>query len=178
MAGQKSRPARIIRNLNIVSLAVAFTGVLGFVFSGVAALGVSKWWPRDVEYPAAISSGVVYIDDHYYVPHPLSRVQVYDENWSFTHSFYVPSDSGVFSVTKGAGDNITVHTARGQYVLQYSRSGELLTQRPYDYDYPDTGVTMVVPTPWFLWPVSHPFGFGLIAFLGMFSHIGLDKLRK
>lgn len=178
MASQNSRSAKVIRQFNIVALTLTIVGVLGFLLSGIASLGVAKWWPGDIELPAAISSGVVFIDGHYYVPHPLSRVQVFDENWNFSHSFYVPSDGGVFSVAKGVGANITVYTARGSYVLQYSRTGQLLTQRTYDYEYPNAGVTMVVPTPWYLWPVSHPFGFWLVGSLGLFLHAGLDKLRK
>jgi len=178
MTTQYRRSAKYLRNLNAIALTVGFFGIVGFFLCGIAAYGISKWWPGDVEYPAAVSSGVVFIDDHYYVPHPMSRIQIYDEQWIFSHSFYVPSDGGVFSVSKGSDDSIFVHTARGNYVLQYSKSGELLTQRPYEYDYPDTGVLLVVPTAWYLWPASHPFGFWLLGFIGISLHIWLDKKRE
>jgi len=62
--------------------------------------------------------------------------------------------------------------------LHYARSGELLKQRQYDYAYMDTGATVVVPTPWYLWPISHPIGFWLMAALGLLIDTALDKKRK
>lgn len=178
MTIQISRTAKTGRYLNAVAWCMTFTGVFGFVFFGIAALGGSKWLASDFEWPAAISTGVVYVDGEYYVPHPSSRIQVYDEDWSFLRSFYVPSDGGIFAISKGVGQNITVHTARGQYVRQYARDGQLLKQRRYAYDYPDSGVLLVVPTPWYLWPFSHPYGFWLIAMIGILLHVALDKIRR
>lgn len=175
---QISRTGKFGRYLNALAWGLTLTGFIGFVGYAIAASGASRWLSEDFEWPSAVSTGVVYVDGHYYVPHPAGRMQVYDEEWNFLHSTYVPSDGGVFSIGRGTDEEIVVHTARGQRVLYYSRSGELLRQRQYDYEYSDTGTTVVVPTSWYLWPFSHPFGFWLIAAVGILLNILLDKIRK
>ncbi len=170
-------PINAKRRLNIIALAMLFFGFFGFLGFFVAAVGASKLLPADFEWPPAVSTGVVELDGVYYVPHPASRVQAYDEDWNFITSWYVPSNGGPFAIIRGVRSTITVYSARRKLALRYSPSGQLISQKTSDY-YPQSGETLVVPTPYYLWIFSHPFGFWLIGLLGILLHILLEKNRR
>lgn len=148
----------------------------GFILVSLMPYFFSKLIPNDVEWPAAIQSNVVWIDGKYYVPHMIGRLQVYDSEWQFQRSWHVPTDGGIYWVEKGPDDSIQVRTARGNRLLRYTRAGELLFEGTHS-DYSETGVLMVVPTPYPLWLLAHPVGFWLVGAIGMAMALLVDKLR-
>ena len=170
--------SQLKRILNYLAFTLILAGFLGFIGFGIASFGASKWLPADFEWPATVVHGVEFIDDRHYVPHPSGRIQVYDAAWNFLHAFHVPSDGGVFVISRGIGPTLIVHTARGNLVLEYSASGEMLSQRKYDYLYPHDETIDILPTPWYQWPVSHPFGFWAIAVLGVMIHLRVDTTQR
>lgn len=166
----------LAKRIKIIGKIFLFGGMAGFVLISITPYFLAHQIPNDFEWPAAIQSNVVFIDDKYYVPHMVGRLQVYDSDWRFERSWHVPNDGGVYWVEHGPAGSIQVRTARGNRLLRYSPEGKLKFEGTHS-NHDETGVLTVVPTPYPLWVVAHPAGFWLIGALGMAMLGVVDKFR-
>jgi hypothetical protein len=169
-------------------LAASFTaiGALGFMGSGLVALGAFNWLPTSFEWPIGYSDGVVSTEDHYYVvPHtPTGRIQIYTANWKFLRGWNVDAGGGTFKLYVTDKNHIHIITARMQMHYVYQLDGKLVSSETYSAtgknysSFPRETEAYFVPTPALLWIFSSPLYSWLAAAIGLALFIAKDKLSK
>lgn len=139
--------------------------------------------PETYEWPAGWTSNIVMTPEGFYiVPHtPAGRIQLYDAGMQFIRGWPVDAGGGVFKLLPfdAANQQVGVVTARKNLKFVYDIEGNLLSRASYSparYDaYPTVGVSLWVPTRFWLLPLSSP----MIAWLmGASGMLGLYFLRR
>ncbi len=159
-------------------------GATGFFGAALASMGAFNWLPPSFEWPVGKATGVVSTEDHYYiVPHdPVSRIQVYDQNWKFVRGWSVSAGGGSLHVYITDTNHIHLLARRNKHLV-YDLNGRLLSEGFSDnhgdaYSSLPPGRTYMVPTPIFLWVFSGPFASWLTAGAGVLLLVAADKAGK
>ncbi len=151
-------------------------GAAGFFGALLSSTGGLNWLPKSFEWPVGYADGVVFTDSGMaVVPHMDSgRVQIYDVNWQYVGGWPVTSGGRVFRLK--ISDEGLIETIAGAHPLWHEKfdlqghlvSKELYSDRSFFDTYPDTGVSVFVPTPFWLMPFTRIFGVIPIILAGMF----------
>ena len=182
---QGLRRIRSWRGLVTVGAAILFLiGTTGFFGSALSALGGLNWL-GSFEWPIGYTSNVVRLHDgRYVVPHtPSGRVQVYDAGFRFERGWRIDARGGTFAVRTTPEGNIDIHTARGNRHLLYAPSGRLVADWKYvrdpvagnELDPPADAISVMIPTRWWLWPMTSPFYAWFCLIAGMLLLGRLDR---
>src|SRR5687767_8604011 len=140
-------------------------GVGGFFGAALSSMGGLDFL-GSFEWPIGYTSGVVWLPDgRYVVPHtPSGRVQVYDRALRFQRGWRINAGGGTFVVRASPDGKIEIDTARRSRHLVYDPAGRLLLDVGYPMEEssarlaaPADALTLVIPTPWWKWPLTGPF---------------------
>ena len=121
--------------------------------------------PSSFEWPIGYASNVITTPAGLHiVPHDSSgRIQIYNSDWKFIRGWNVPASGGAFKLISFDPETqqLEVVTARGNHEYIYNMNGELWSEEIYlpdTYDsFPNTGISVWVPTYFWLLPLTHPF---------------------
>jgi hypothetical protein len=172
--------------VTIVAAILFLVGTAGFFGSALSAMGGLDWL-GSFEWPIGYTSDVVRLaDGRYVVPHtPTGRVQVYDPNLRFQRGWRINASGGTFSLRTTAEGNIEIYTAHGSRRLLYEPSGRLVTDSKYvrdpmgrELDPPAEAIGVMIPTRWWLWPLTGPFYAWFCLVVGMLLFGELDRHKK
>ena len=161
--------------LRILGGSIMALGALGFFGSALSASGGLSWLGPSFEWPVGSSDNVLVMPGHEYVVPVVApaRIQVYGPDWKFQRGWHVESSGGLLQIRMSGTNNIEVLTARGHRRYVYTIGGSLLSQGTYGNvnhnDFFSTGLTMTVPTPWWLWEFEGPFHSWIFMILGMLT---------
>jgi hypothetical protein len=155
-------------------------GAIGFFGGALSASGGLRWLPRSFEWPVGSADGVIDLPngDHVVPLTASSRIQVYDRDWRFLRGWYVDASGGHFHLTPSGLDRFDVFAARRSLHYVFTANGDLIFCKSYPRgaaEQSDTGKSVIVPTPIWLWVFSGPFYSWLAAALGIVMLIAIQK---
>jgi hypothetical protein len=160
-------------------------GLLGFFGAFLSATGRLPRKSADTEFPMGrVDGAVVDRDGLIYCPSPpWGRIQLYDRDKRFMHGWFVNAFGGTFRLHIDPDNHLEVVTARGHMRYVFDRQGQLLSSASYDpRSYSDfdgwRGRTVTIPTPFYLWPFTHPFFAWATALAGMVILISTTRARR
>lgn len=182
-AFQTDRKTALRYWLRIVGGSMMALGALGFFGSALSSSGGLSWLGPSFEWPVGSADNVLVMPNHDYVVPVVApaRIQVYGPDWKFLRGWYVDSAGGMLQTGISGTNNIEVLTARGHRQYIYTIDGSLLSQGTYPYGinkFSGSGLTMTVPTPWWLWGFEGPFHSWIIAMFGMLIAIASDAKKR
>jgi hypothetical protein len=171
-------------SLSIVGALLLLYGLVGFFSAALSATGGLRWLKGDHEFPMGVVSGALFDDEGtLYCPSiPFGRIQIYDHKMRYLRGWFVQAFGGDFRIRVTPEKNIEVVTARETMRYVFDSRGALLSSSSYEpksyADYSNwTGQVVLVPTPFYLWPMFHPFGSWAVGVLGM-AIIAILKIVK
>jgi hypothetical protein len=172
--------------ITFLFIPLAVVGVAGFFGAGVASAGGLDVL-EPFEWPIGRTSKAVQTPSGIFVvPHePSGRIQLYDGQRRFIRGWRIESGGGMFTLQAPTDDQIAVFTARGNRHFVYDLHGRLLTSTTYDADVKPSPlartadhITLTIPTRWYLWPMTHPFGAWSCLFATIIILVWRDAQRR
>lgn len=169
--GGKQRVSWTRRLLELLSTAIFLLGLTGFMLPFIAGGGVLNFLGA-YEYPPGYAERVVQLSDGtLLVPkREAARIQVYDRDKQFMHSWYVEdAGGGLIDVHPRTDGTLDVYTARGRNHYVFDRNGGLLWSGKWSGRYPGPipeARRVWIPTLWILMPLAHPMLALVVAILG------------
>ena len=161
------------RCLGVFGAGLAIIGGIGFFGTALASLGMFGWLPRTFEWPMGYVRGVVTTEAglHVVAHSPSSRIQIYDNDWSFRTGWFVDGRGGPIKICRAEGNEIEIVANHSRHRFVYDMTGELLSSSSYlplTYDdFAEIGISRFVPTrPWLVL-FSHPLASFAAAMCGM-----------
>src|SRR5262245_12266351 len=131
-----------------------------------------------------VDGAVVDADGLIYCPSPpWGRIQVYDRDKRFVRGWSVNAFGGTFRIHVDRDNHVEVAMARRRMLYVFDREGHLLSGASYDpRSYSDfdswQGRTIVIPTPFYLVPFTHPLFAWLVALAGMLMLVAASRPRR
>lgn len=157
----------VVSVLGCVLIVVGVLGFIGTMLSSTAGLGRSfsfEWPIGKTERAIKYSNGMIV------VPHHRSgRIQIYDDDLQFIRGWHVTAHGGVFEIVSAKNNTFHVFTGRGSMKYHYDLSGKLLASPKYKGALPESNkewVALSIPTPFYLWFLTHPFAAMLLPVCG------------
>ncbi len=163
--------------LSLVAGAIMVVGIAGFCGQGVLS-AFGNWLPDSVEWPVGLGEGIaVATNGDYVVPLvAINRIQLYDAHWHFIRGWYADVGKGL-KVYPLPGNRIGA-VAQGYEI--FTSHGYLLARGTFPsvaasvavYNKIPNGMSHLVPTPLWLWPLTGPFASWVTAVAGLLLLIG------
>ena len=160
-------------------------GVLGFFGAFLSATGRLPWASGDTALPMwYVDGAAVDGDGMIYCPSPpWGRIQLYDRDKRFVRGWSVNASGGTFRIHVNRDNHLEVATARGRMLYVFDREGHLLSGASYEprsYSVFDgwRGRAIVIPTPFYLIPLTHPLLAWALALAGMLIMMAASRPRR
>ncbi len=170
--------------LEIIAYLLIVIGGIGFFGSALSATGGLNWLPSSFEWPIGYTDNAAKTQDGFYVvPHTSSgRIQIYDTDLKFLRGWNVDAHGGTYKISISKENLINVYTARGNWHYLFNLQGDIISKEKYvsgSYSsFPDSNLSLNIPTNIFLLVFSHPFISWFFAVIGIATLIILDKIKK
>ena len=166
--------------LSLIAGTMMIVGIGGFCGQGVLS-AFGNWLPDSLQWPVGLGEGIVVASNGDYVV-PLvaiNRIQLYDAHWHFIRGWYADVGKGL-KVYPLPGDRIG---AVAQDYAVFSINGHLLGKGTFPsvaagvaaYNSTPDGISRVVPTPLWLWPLAGPFASWLTGVAGLLLLMGTTR---
>jgi|GEM_PF-6048753 len=170
--------------LEIIAYLLIVIGGVGFFGSALSATGDLNWLPPSFEWPIGHTDNAAKTQDGFYVvPHTSSgRIQIYDTYLKFLRGWNVDAHGGTYKISISEENLINVYTARGNWHFLFNLQGDMISKKKYGPEsyssFPDSDISLDIPTNIFLLVFSHPFISWFFAAIGIATLIILDKIKK
>lgn len=170
----------VIRLIGALLFICGAIGFMGILFSSGGKLTL----PETVEWPIGKTDNVLKTEDNIYiVPHQSAdRIQIYNSELEFIRGWNIDTGGGMYKLVPIDNNQFTIYTVRGDIKYIYDIEGNLISEEePYQTDYsklPSEGMTVEIPTPFYLIFLTNPAMAWTTALIGLALTMVMKKSKK